>query len=85
MYVKISKRGQITIPKSIRQRLNVLDGGGILILDEESGIRLEGIPESNDTAPGGSLKEYARHYTPLDQVRKAIEAEMAEEIAKEGL
>lgn len=85
MYVKISKRGQITIPKSIRQRLNVLDGGGILIIDEEDGIRLEGIPESNNASPGGSLKEYARHYTPLDQVREAIESEIAEETAKEGL
>lgn len=85
MYVRISKRGQITIPKSIRQRLNVLDGGGILIIDEEDGIRLKGIPERDDKALGGSLKEYARHYTPLDRVREAIEAEIAEETAKEGL
>ncbi len=41
--------------------------------------------KTNANALAGSLKKYAKEYIPLNQVRKIIQKEIAEEIAKEGL
>jgi hypothetical protein len=38
-----------------------------------------------DDSPAGSLKEYAKHYTELDDVRRQIMGTIAEEAASEGV
>ena len=85
MYAKISKKGQVTIPKAIRKTLKVENEGGILFLVENNSIKLKGIPGSSARELAGSLKKYAEDYIPLEKIRKAIKGKIINEIAQEGL
>ncbi len=70
MYAKISKKGQITIPKAIRKKLRVDKEGGVLFLVENDEVRIKGIPGGQVDQLAGSLKKYAEAYVPLNQIRK---------------
>jgi AbrB family looped-hinge helix DNA binding protein len=85
MYAKISKKGQVTIPKAVRERLNIAKGGGVLFLFDEEEIKLKGIPGSQETELAGRLKKYAKKYVPLSKVRKRIQQDIAKSAAGEGL
>ena len=85
MYVKMSKKGQITIPKSIRKKLNIDKDGGVLFLVEKDGVKIKGIPAGQVEQLAGSLKKYAHSYVPLSQVREKIKEKIADEAAHEGL
>ncbi len=85
MYAKISKKGQITIPKGIREILKIEKEGGILFLVEDNEIKLKGIPGSKANELAGSLRKYAMAYVPLDKVRKKVKGIIADEVAREGL
>ena len=85
MYAKISRKGQITIPKAIRERLKIEKEGGILFLIEDNEVKLKGIPASPARNLAGSLKKYAKDYVPLKTIRKKIKGEIANEVARKGL
>lgn len=85
MYSKISKKGQVTIPKRIREKLNIENEGGLLFLIEDNEVKLKGIPGAQASRLAGSLKKYAREYAPLNKIRKKIKGKIADEIASEGL
>ena len=85
MYAKISRKGQITIPKPIRERLKIEKEGGILFLIEDNEIKLKGVPGSSARDLAGSLKKYAKGYVPLKTIRKKIKGKIANEVAREGL
>ena len=85
MYAKISKKGQVTIPKPIREKLNIEKEGGILFLVEGNDIKIKGIPGSQANLLAGSLKEYAGEYVPLNKIREKIGEKIANEAAGEGL
>ena len=85
MYAKISKKGQITIPKLIRKKLNIDKDGGVLFLVEKDEVKIKGIPAGQVEQLAGSLKKYARSYVPLNQVREKIKDKIADEAAREGL
>jgi len=85
MYAKVSKNGQVTIPKVIREKLDIDDGGAVLFLVEDNEVRLKGIPGAHADRLGGSLKKYAKEYVPLNKIRKKIKGKIADEIAGEGL
>ena len=85
MYVKISKKGQVTIPKSIREKLNIEKEGGVLFLIEENEVKLKGVPGEQVDQLAGSLNQYAKKYVPLDEIRKKIKGKIADEAAKEGV
>ena len=85
MYARISKKGQITIPKLIRERLKIEKEGGILFLIEDNEIKLKGVPGSSARDLAGSLKTYAKDYVPLKTIKKKIKGKIANEIAREGL
>jgi antitoxin PrlF len=85
MYAKISKKGQITIPKSIRKKLNIDKDGGVLFLVEKDEVRIKGIPAGQVEQLAGSLKKYAPSYVPLSHVREKIKEKIADEAANEGL
>ena len=84
MYIKMSKKGQITIPKLIRQKLNIENEGGVLFLLENDEVKLKGVPASDAGSLAGSLREYAAEYIPLKKIRPAIQKEIAEKAYKEG-
>ena len=85
MYAKISRKGQITIPKLIRERLKIEKEGGILFLIEDNEVKLKGIPGSPARNLAGSLKKYSKDYVPLKTIRKKIKGGIANEVAREGL
>jgi len=85
MYAKISKKGQVTIPKLIREKLKIKTDGAVLFLVEENEVKLKGVPEMQPKQLAGSLKKYAKKYVPLKNIREKIQGEIADETAKEGL
>ena len=85
MYAKLSKKGQITIPKAIREKLKIDNEGAVLFLVENDEVKLKGIPGGEIDKLAGSLKKYAKKYVPLDEVRTGIKGKIADAIAREGL
>ena len=85
MYAKMSKKGQITIPKSIRKKLNIDKDGGVLFLVEKDEVKIKGIPAGQVEQLAGSLKKYAPSYVPLSKVREKIKGKIADEAANEGI
>ena len=85
MYSKISKKGQVTIPKPIREKLSIENEGGVLFLVEDNEVKLKGVPGIQANRLAGSLKKYAREYVPLNKIRKKIKGKIADEIASEGI
>ena len=81
----MSKKGQVTIPKQIRNRLKIGKEGGILFLIEGDEVKLKGLPGAHGKTLAGSLKGYAKKYVPLKEVRKEINGRVAHEISREGL
>jgi AbrB family looped-hinge helix DNA binding protein len=78
MYAKISKKGQVTIPKPIREKLNIEKEGGVLFLIEKDEVKLKGIPGEQVDQLAGSLNKYAKKYVPLDEIRKKIKGKIAD-------
>lgn len=85
MFAKVSKKGQVTIPKPIREKLKIGDHGGVLFLIEDDAVLLQGVSGAQHEELAGSLKRYAGRYVPLDQVRKKIKEKIARDAAREGL
>jgi AbrB family looped-hinge helix DNA binding protein len=85
MYAKLSKKGQITIPKAIREKLKISNEGAVLFLVEDDEVKLKGIPGGHADQLAGSLKKYSKEYVPLDKIRKKIKGKIADGIAREGL
>ena len=85
MYARISRKGQVTIPKLIRKKLNIDTEGGLLFLIEDDEVKLKGVPGTPVMVLAGSLKKYAEDYVPLKKIRRKIKGEIANEIAREGL
>ena len=85
MYAKLSKKGQVTIPKAIRKRLMIDDEGGVLFLIEDDEVKLKGVPGGQIDDLAGSLKKYSRKYVPLETARKKIKGKIADAAAREGL
>ena len=85
MYARLSKKGQVTIPKAIREKLKIDREGGVLFLVEDDEVKLKGIPGGEIDKLAGSLKKYAKTHVPLDKVRKEIKGKIADEAAREGL
>ena len=85
MYARISKKGQITIPKAIRKKLKVDEDGGVLFLIENDEVKIKGIPGGSADRLAGSLGKYAKEYVPLDKIRKRIKGKIADEAAGEAL
>jgi AbrB family looped-hinge helix DNA binding protein len=85
MYVKMSKKGQVTIPKAIREKLKISTEGAVLFLVENDEVKLKGIPGGQADQLAGSLRKYAREYVPLNKIRKKIRGKIADEVARESL
>jgi AbrB family looped-hinge helix DNA binding protein len=85
MYARISKKGQITIPKAIRKKLRVDKEGGVLFLVENDEVKIRGIPGGQADQLAGSLKKYAKEHVSLDKIRKRIKGKIADEAAGESL
>ena len=85
MYARLSKKGQVTIPKAIREKLKINNEGGVLFLVEDDEVKLKGIPGGQIDELAGSLKAYAKTYVPLEKVRRNIKGKIADAAARESL
>ena len=85
MYARLSKKGQVTIPKAIREKLMIDTNGGVLFLIEDDEVKLKGVPGGEIDKLAGSLKKYSKKYVPLKTVRKKIKGKIADAAAREGL
>jgi AbrB family looped-hinge helix DNA binding protein len=59
---KISSKGQITLPKAVRDRLR---SKFVRVVSDANGVRIEPV---EDVA--GSLKLYSKTYVPLEKARE---------------
>ena len=59
---KISSKGQITLPKAVRDRLG---SRLVRLISDEYGVRIEPLPDV-----AGSLQRYAKNYVPIDEARE---------------
>jgi len=69
-YVKVTRKGQVTIPKEIRERLGIKEGDVLLVREEGSRVLLEkvGLPEPGE--PVGE-EEYRKLVAELERAREA--------------
>jgi len=60
--VKVSSKGQITLPKAVR---DLLQTDVVRIVVEAGKVRIEPVRDV-----GGSLHQYAKQYVPLEKARE---------------
>lgn len=80
MYAKVSKKGQITIPKAIRQEMKLGEESAVLFLVENGEVKLKAVPAGIAEHLAGSLKKYANKYVPLNEIRDKIQRDIGREI-----
>ena len=68
---KISSKGQITLPKRVREYLS---SDVVRVVIEDGKVEILPVPDL-----GGSLKNYAERYVPLDEVREQAWKMVADE------
>lgn len=85
MVAKVSSKGQITLPKEIRDLLGLKPGSAVGFHIAADGVRIESVSEKQARALAGSLKRYAKKRVPDDQVLEKVKEEVAGEAAREGL
>lgn len=66
--VKISAKGQITLPKAVRQKLAT---EFVHLVIEDNTVRIEPVPDV-----AGSLQQYATRYIPHEEAREVAWAEV---------
>ncbi|HDL08686.1 MAG TPA: AbrB/MazE/SpoVT family DNA-binding domain-containing protein [Desulfobacteraceae bacterium] len=69
---KCQKKGQITIPKPIREKLKIEKDGSVLFLVENNEVKLKGVPGVRTEQSAGSLKKYAKEYVSLKRKSEAL-------------
>ena len=85
MAVKVSSKGQITLPKRIRDLMGLKPGSVIDFRIDEYGVRIERVPENQAQALAGSLSRYSKKRVPDNEVLEEVKEEVAREAAREGL
>jgi AbrB family looped-hinge helix DNA binding protein len=85
MYAKVSKKGQVTIPKAIREKLNIENEGAVLFLVENDEVKIKGVPKKSVAELAGSLSKYVKEYKPLKVMREETKRKVAEAAVNEGL
>ncbi len=72
MYDKVSKNGRVTIPKLIREKLEIEGEGAVFFLNEDQEVKLKGIPGAHADQLGGSFNKYAKEHVPLNKIRQKV-------------
>jgi antitoxin PrlF len=69
--VKVTRRGQTTIPAEIRQKLNIKEGDELLVEATDQGVLFKPIPRLEDMAgvdaKYGKVEEIKKH---IDKLRE---------------
>ncbi len=81
---KISAKGQVTLPKKVRQALNVERGERVLFVVSDQTVVLQAMGPSSAEALAGSLTRYAKLGKPVGEARGIVKREVARAAAREG-
>jgi AbrB family looped-hinge helix DNA binding protein len=81
---KISAKGQITLPKKIRQVLEVEPGERVMFVVEDKAVVLRALGPSSARALAGSLRCYAGRSPDTGLVRAVVKKEVGRAAAREG-
>lgn len=82
---RISSKGQITLPRSIRQVLDVRPGDRVLFVVEDETVSIQPMSPSSASALAGSLGRYASKRPDVGtRARQAVKKEVARAAAQEG-
>ena len=73
--VSVTKKGQATIPKRLREKYGIKDK--VIIEENECGIVLKPLPSPSDER--GSLKEFFKGKTARQLLQEARKEELAED------
>jgi AbrB family looped-hinge helix DNA binding protein len=79
---RISPKGQITLPRKVRQALDVKAGDRVLFLVEDKTVRLQPVATNSARSLAGSLRGYAKAL-PSGPTRSAVKKEVARAAAQE--
>ena len=71
--VKVSAKGQITLPKAVRQKLAT---ALVRVVIDDDAVRIEPVPDAR-----GSLRQYAEQYIPHEEARDQAWAEVVHDKA----
>lgn len=80
IYAKVSKKGQVTIPKSNRENLHLGENSAILFIVENGEVRIKDVPNASARSLAGSLKKFAPKYESFDNIRNRIQKVIANEV-----
>lgn len=82
-FSRISEKGQITLPRKVRQALQVKPGDRVLFVVEDQSVRLQPLTTSSACALAGSLRHYATARSSRPP-RSLVKEEVARAAAQEG-
>ena len=80
---KISSKGQITLPRKVRQALHLELGDRVLFLVDGEIVTLQPVATCTARSLAGSLRQYAGA-RPGGKARGSVKKEVARAAAKEG-
>jgi len=80
---RISAKGQITLPRKVRQALNVKPGDRLVFLVENRTVVLQPLASGSAGTLAGSLRDYARA-APTESARSVAKKRVARAAAQEG-
>ncbi|GJL65802.1 MAG: hypothetical protein NPIRA05_07730 [Nitrospirales bacterium] len=77
MPATLSSKGQITIPKQIREMLNIKEGDAVDFIVEKGDVKLKGIPQGQARTLAGSLSHFAKGKHTHKSIREIIKKKVA--------
>ncbi len=84
MPATLSSKGQVTIPRQIREILNIKQGDAVDFIVEKGTVKLKGIPTGRARALAGSLKPYGKG-KPSTHIRETTKERVARETVQEDI
>jgi AbrB family looped-hinge helix DNA binding protein len=81
---RISAKNQITLPKKVRQALDVKAGERLLFVVEDNAVSLRAMGPTTAEDLAGSLRRYATGRRTPAKVREMVKREVARAAAQEG-
>jgi AbrB family looped-hinge helix DNA binding protein len=81
---RISSKGQITLPKRVRQALAVNPGERVLFVVGDKSVVLRPMGASSAQTLAGSLRRYAGTRKTANQLRGLVKKEVGRAAAQEG-
>ncbi len=81
---KISSKGQVTLPRRVRQALDVQPGERVLFVVGDKSVELRAIGPSTARTLAGSLRGYAGPRQGFREARAAVKKEVARAATQEG-